>query len=182
MTPAAGVLTPLSLADLKHVRSWRNDPAVRGTLRTPFMLTEEQMAEFYREVVCDRRSPHRYWGIHEGHPVDGAGSLVAMVGLTNIEWENGLAEISLIVHPMRRDHGLGATVVDLALEEAFHRLGLKTVWGECYKNNPAVAFWERITARYGGVAITIPRRKFWDGQLWDALHFTIARERSLTTP
>ncbi|HYM24450.1 MAG TPA: GNAT family protein, partial [Vicinamibacterales bacterium] len=102
--------------------------------------------------------------------------LVACVGLTDIQWENGLAEISLIVDPERAKCGHGAAAVKLVLAEAFDRLRLETVFGEVYSCNPATDFWIKVTEPYGAVAVRLPRRKFWNGQLFDSLYFSIARE------
>jgi len=61
--------------------------------------------------------------------------------------------------------------VRLVLVEAFERMRLATVFGECYACNPAEGFWRRQIALYSGDGVTVPRRKFWDGQLWDSWLF-----------
>ncbi len=157
-------LRPLTPADMETVRRWRNDH-LEG-LRTPYPLTREQQEQFYKDVICNRDSQHRYWA------VEGDG-LVGMVGLTYIQWENRLAEISLITDPYARKRGIGSDAVKLALEQAFGNMGLLTVYGECYECNPACGFWHRMTERYHGVTATLPRRKFWHGKLWDSLYFSI---------
>ncbi len=164
------VLRPLSVADCEQARTWRNDALV--SLRTPFPLTAETQADFYRTVICDRRSPHRYWGAYDEGVTD---RLLAMTGLTDIQWENGLAEISLIVAPFARGRGCGAKAVALVLDEAFARMRLETVFGECYYCNPAIAFWQRIANRYRAETARLPRRKYWNGQFVDAFYFSISR-------
>lgn len=160
-------LDALTREDCERVRQWRNaDPSC---LRTPFLLTQEMQADFYERIVCDRNSPDRYWAVRRH-------DFVAMAGLTGIEWENGRGEISLTIRPDMQGKGVGAASVQLVLEEAFLRMRLETVQGECYECNLALEFWKRIIARYNGAGVTVPRRKWWDGKLWDAWHFTITAE------
>lgn len=164
------VLRPLSAEDCERVRLWRL--ACRESLRTPSMLTHAQQADFYQKVVSDRRAEARYFGVHP----DGAECLVAMVGLAPIQWENGLAEISLIVDPEQAGKGIGEAAVALVLKEGFDRLRLATIFGECYECSPALGFWEKVVLVYGAQLTWLPRRKFWAGQFWRALIFTITAE------
>ena len=157
-------LRPPTREDVEQVRRWRNE--VMEGLRTPYPLTAEMQGDFYTKVICERNPVHRYWSIYDD-------KLVGFGGLTNIEWENGLAEISLIVG--RRGQGYGARSVQLLLDQGFGNMGLNTIYGECYDCNPAVEFWQKITDRHGGYYTMIPRRKLWQGQLYDALHFSIWR-------
>jgi RimJ/RimL family protein N-acetyltransferase len=156
-----------SIADLETVRNWRNETLV--SLRTPYQLTEEMQAGFYRDVVCNRNANSRWWSVYTSD------NLVAFTGLSGIEWENGLAEISLIVMPEVRGSNYGTLIVDMVLKQAFDYMGLSTVYGECYECNPAIEFWKKVTDRHGGYYTLIPRRKRWQGQLYDALHFSIWR-------
>lgn len=163
-------LRPLSAQDCERVRLWRL--GCRESLRTPYMLTTSQQADFYQEVVSDRRAEARYFGVHP----DGVESLVAMVGLAPISWENGLAQISLIVDAEETGQGIGEAAVGLILEEGFDRLRLATIFGECYECSPALGFWEKVVLGYGAELVWLPRRKFWAGQFWRALIFTISAE------
>lgn len=159
-------LKPPTRADVERVRQWRNNAL--ETLRTPYLLSEEMQSNFY-ESLNNRNSPHRYWSIYDNNELIGFG------GLTNIEWENGLAEISLILGSTFRGKGLGRRAVNLILDTGFGCMGLKTIYGECYECNSAVDFWGAVTKEHGGYITTIPRRKLWQGQLYDALHFSIWR-------
>ena len=105
-----------------------------------------------------------------------------MIGFVGIQWENGLAEISLIVGP-DEPKGTGRAAVGLALRWAFNDLRLATVWGECYASNEAIGFWKKIVAEHpGGSAVILPRRKFWAGRLWDSYVFTLPCPGSTTLP
>jgi RimJ/RimL family protein N-acetyltransferase len=177
MTPVAGFrvsgecatdtmsLDALSLDDVQVARKWRN--TVREGLRTPHLLTESQQEDFYQSIVCDSSMPMRYWAVrHPGH------GFVGMVGLVDIAWEAGIAEISLITDPALRGQGIGSGALELLLHEGFDNMGLRTIYGECYKSNPALGFWERMAERRGAYTTTLPRRKLWGGKLWDSLYFS----------
>lgn len=182
-------LRPLSLSDMEAIRQWRNE--VPETLRTPFELTAEQQEDWYRNVICDRRSTTRYWGIW--NVVDLTGQkrefkepsyylfkqgaeadwrLIGYGGIENIQWENRLGEISLLIAPEQRGNGLGAAAVEEILRRAFGRLNLYGVWGECYTCSSAVRFWERQVKKWGGSSVVLPgHRKYWQGNYWPSLYF-----------
>lgn len=163
-------LRPLSHADLDVVRGWRN--AARESLRTPYPLTPAMQDRFAAEVVDNPQAPHRYFGIWTS-----AQRFVGMGGLTYIRNEDGIAEISLIVSPSETSKGFGWDAVGALLDEAFGRMRLLTVCGEAYYCNPSgVTFWQRFCHEYGGEVVRLPRRKWWDGRLWDSLYFTITAE------
>ena len=167
-------LGPMSLDAALLAHEWRSRADVRSGLRSPFMLTEELQEEWYHKVVCDRRADSRWWAVSYGR-----GDTLAVVGLTGIQPENGLAEISLLVNPEHLLEGIGGESVHLVLAEAFDRMRLVTVFGECYLcNGDAVRFWEVQVAKHGSQErlFYIPRRKFWDGRLWDALLFCFTAE------
>jgi len=126
-------------------------------------------ADFYRGLT--RESPHRYWSIH-----DAQCKLLAFGGLTNIQWENRIAEISLIIDPKKVREGIGTESVRLLRAEGFGRMNLKTIFGEVYKCNPAWEFWAGLTTRFAGAVTTLWNRKFWEGKYWDSLYFSWDRE------
>ena len=173
------ILGALTQHDCEQARRWRNE--WRESLRTPFLLTEEMQRDFYQRVVCNRDARDRYWAVTRVED----GIFVAMVGLTGLQPENGVAEISLIVGPSFHGQGVGTVAVRLVLEEAFQRMRLLTVCGEVYECNlSAVPFWKNVTALAGGSWVTLPRRKWWAGRLWDSGWFTITAEgfRAWTQP
>lgn len=163
--------------DAEAVRQWRNSDEVRPSLRTAFMLTREQQADFYENVCCNRYSRHRYFAVRRvpTSPVsmnEPDSGLFAFGGLTNIEWENGNAEISLIVNPALRGMKVGSRAVTLLLAEAFERMRLAIVFGEVYHcNGGARIFWEREVSQRDGAWVTVPDRKFWNGKLYASTLF-----------
>ena len=161
------ILKELTREDCEHAREWRNQ--CLETLRTPYALTEEMQSEFYDNVICDRNSPHRYWGVHDKNDV-----LIGLGGITYIQWENSIGEISLILDPEKRGNGLGTSAVDELLKKAFKQIGLKTVFGECYTCNKAgVEFWIKIRDKYKGTSVMLPNRKLWDGRHYSGMYFSI---------
>ncbi len=160
-------LAPLSIDDMETIRRWRN--AVPETLRTPYMLTREMQDDYYRTVICDRRGTTRYWGLIRDNVFLGYG------GIENIHSENRNGEMSLLIAPDERGKGYGAEAVELILEQAFYRLNLEHIYGECYMCGPYL-FWEKMVAKYAGDETVLPRRKYWDGMYYHSYYFTFYRK------
>lgn len=161
-------LSPLTKENCEEARQWRNENI--AAWRTPFLLTEEMQEDFYRDVVCNRNPPHRYWAIWDEESTN---QLVGMGGVTNIQWENQLTEISLVIRPSFQGMGHGQKAVELLLDQAFNYLGLQTVFGECYYTTDAVDFWQGIAEKYNGFTTNLPDRKYWDGEFYSSLYFSI---------
>jgi len=96
-----------------------------------------------------------------------------MGGITNIQWENRIGEISLIIDPENTGRGLGSDAAEALLAEAFGNMGLKTVFGECYMCNEAWHFWKKIKTKYNGLETILPNRKLWKGVFYDSYYFSI---------
>jgi RimJ/RimL family protein N-acetyltransferase len=175
-------LKALSKGDLEKVRDWRNQ--VPETLRTPFLLTKEMQEQYYHDVICNRDSNTRYWGIHEVE-LDQIGpdkfehdsKLIGYGGIENIIWDYRIGEISIIMNPAVRGKGFGTKAVGKILDEAFKNLGLEVVWGECYLCG-AVGFWEKYCKRHERCffTTTLPRRKFYDEKYWDSFYFCFTKD------
>ena len=159
-------MTGACMEDAGLVSKWRND--ARGTLRTTGFCTIDIQEKFIENL--DPKSD-RYFSFYDG------GDLVAFGGLTYIQWENRLAEISLIVDPDLQKSGFGSDAVDMLLEEAFNKMNLKTVFGECYKSNSAVDFWFRLAEKYEGYTTLLKNRKYWNGEFYDSLYFSTDAEK-----
>ena len=160
-----------TLEQCQKVRLWRNESM--ESLRTPYELTEEMQEDFYRDVICNRNSPHRYWSIiTEPEEFGKTPFFIGFGGITNIQWENRLGEISLIISPSLRQGGLGQKAVDLLLDKAFNYMNLHTVCGECYCCNPAKDFWKEVNRECGGTWAYLPDRKYWNGSYYNSLYFS----------
>lgn len=166
-------LDPLSEEQAEIIRQERND-LPSGILRTPFQLTHEQQMDWYHQEVCDRRSTTRYWALMA--PFDKTHKLERMVGyggIENIQWENGIAEMSLLIRERERGNGYGAEAVELFLEQSFDEMGLDTVFAEVYACNPNLKFWFNLDWDTESV---LPRRKRANGRLYESHIFTWKKE------
>ena len=157
-------LQPLTREQCQQVREWRNEE--RQFLRTPYMHTIDMQESFYVKVVNNTDSKHRYFAI-----IDGMG-FIGMGGLTNISFENGNAEISLIINPKYRGKGYGMKAVDLLLHEAINNMRLYSVYGEVYDCGNR-GFWEKVVDKSNGYKTDLVNRKFWAGQLYGSMWFSI---------
>ena len=163
-------LTAPTYDDVQEVRAWRN--ADIAHLRTPFLLTEKMQSDFYYNVVCDRNSNARFWSVR---PQNTQLRLVGFVGLINIQWENGLGELSLMVSPGEQGKGFGKEIVRQVLLKGFNEINLMNIFIECYFCSKAVGFWRRIRECYGGTEVILPNRKYWDGEYWASLYINFNR-------
>ncbi len=144
---------PLNLAECQQVRLWRNAPDVLPMLRTRAPLTEAQQTAFYYNTICDPESQHRYYAIETKLHINRT-KFVGMGGLTYLHREPGQGEISLILGPEFRGYGFGDAAVDALIEEAW-RIGLTSVIGEVYEENPARRFWWRMLEKH------VPTSRSW---------------------
>lgn len=160
-------LDALSKSDMAWILYERND-LPPGILRTPHKLTLDQQMEWYYKEVCDRRSTTRYWALR-----DNEDRLVGYGGIENIQWENGMGEMSLMIFSKERRKGYGRDAVNLFLLEAFGEMGLDTVFAEVYECNPNMKFWEKQDFDQ---ATYFPRRKRMGGKLYDSHIFIWTRE------
>jgi len=125
--------------------------------------------EFFDNVINNRDSKHRYFAIIDNN------EFIGMCGLTNIEWENGTAEISLIINPEYRGNGYGEKGVELLLDEAFKNMRLSSVFGEVY-NCGNRGFWEKIVDDKQDYKTDLKYRKYYNGEMYDSMWFTFLRD------
>lgn len=153
------------LEDLYEVAKWRN--SVKETLRTSGDTTKEQQNQFYKNVICNENSKHKYFSVYDED------KFIGFTGLTDINTENMNAEISLIVNPKYKKQGYGSKIVNDILNIAFNDLRLCNVYGECYYCNPNIKFWVKIVKKYNGIISILHQRKFYEYKLWDSMYFNI---------
>jgi len=174
-------LKALSLKDLEQVRQWRN--LRLEMLRTPFPLTEEQQAKFYSEVICNRQSNARYWGIWPSKKRTTypdtfeycQSVLIGMAGLENIQWENRLCEISLLLTPGAMDE-YGTKSLSLLLHEGFMNMNLENIFTEVYECNPHLNFWINMAGEYNTCFVRLPNRKYYNGEYWPSYYINFNKE------
>jgi len=167
-------LSPITKVNCRLAATWRNN--FRQSLRTPIMLTEEMQDDFFDRVARDRHSEDRYWEIREKteayRDIPAGDTFLGLGGLTDIEWENRLAEISVFISPFWHKRGYGRAAVRLLCEEGFNTMGLETILGEAFLCNPNWKFWDKLTDEFMGFKTQLPDRKFWAGQHYPSLYFS----------
>lgn len=151
------------------VRQWRNVDI--SMYRTPFYLTEEMQQDFYKNVICNRNSKHRYYAMMLSES-----EFVGMIGLVNISLENRNAEISIVIDPELRGKDYGNKGIELLLDTGFNQVNLDNIYGECYKCNQAVNFWEKIIKKYNCQTAILPERKYFNGEYYDSIYFNFKKE------
>jgi RimJ/RimL family protein N-acetyltransferase len=158
-----------TLEQCEQVRQWRNAPDVLPMLRTREPLTVEQQAAFYRDVVCNPQSNHRYYALIAtqiklseslGFQMFFQDEFIGLGGLTYLDRAQVEGEISLILGPEFRRSGLGTHAVQ-ALRAEGAQLGLRWIIGEVYDANPAREFWVKMVARCDGlIRYEVDRMRF----------------------
>jgi len=173
-------LATLTEADAEPTARWRE--AARANLRTSYVRSAEEQREFIRSLPAHRHE-YRYWAVQTESSVaasDGTGlyaayRLVGIAGLSPIDFENGLAEVSLVLDPACIGKGYGGQAFELVLAEAFDHLRLEQVVAEVYQQNKALGFWEEEAEKRGAYRTVLPKRKFSGGAYHDAIYFSFAR-------
>ena len=161
-------LTVLTKDQCEQIRQWRNQNISR--YRTSFLLTKEMQEDFYKDVICNKNSKHRYWAIIEFQ-------FLGIVGLTDISLENRNAEISLVINPEERKQNYGEQALELIFEEGFNKINLDNIYGECYYCNEAIKFWEKMILKYDAIEANLQNRKYWNGQYYNSLYFNFNKEK-----
>jgi RimJ/RimL family protein N-acetyltransferase len=165
---------------MELILKWRS--TCPEALRTTFSLTLENQLDFYNNVVANRNSNARWWGIY----IDKLFSdemnsgieelLIGYCAIENISWENRNGEISLLIDPQYHGKGYGKQAVEILLDKGFNFLNLDNIYGECYFSNHAISFWEKIIKQYNGSDAILPNRKYFNGQYYNALYFSINKD------
>lgn len=169
-------LRALNLEDMEPIREWRN--RCLDTLRTSFPLTKEQQIKWYETEICDRKSNSRFFAVDiiiiEHSPIDTYKQkmMIGYGGIENIQWENSIGEISLLINPDEHRNGYGISAAKKLISVAFDKLGLMTVYAECYNNNPAIDFWKKVFD--GFYSTRLPSKKYSNGVYYDSTYFSMS--------
>lgn len=155
-------LTPLTEEVAIAAAEWRNYSPESCRTDKPSTV-DTQKAWFARlEDSKDRV----YWTVEsDGIPV-GIGGLTSLT-----DWSG---EISIVLDPKARGKGIGKAAVDLLIEAGLG-MGLKVIYGEVYKCNPALHFWHHILEKYSPKWSWLPNRKMFQGDIYDSEYFSIRR-------
>lgn len=123
-------LCQIEQEDLPQLRDWRNSPEIRLYTREYRLLNMENQQDWFEWVSKDRST--EMFGIMADK------WLVGVCGLTNINWVNRTAEISIYVgNPSYQGVGIGFEVLELLKQKAFEEFNLNKLWAEVYSSNTA---------------------------------------------
>jgi len=169
-------LDELNYVLVDDVVDWRN--GCRESLRTSGITSTDTQLRFYNSLK--NRSDIKYYSILEEKDSYEEGgnknNIIGVGGLVNIEWPNRIAEIAVLLNPVFRGQGKGKDAVNLILDEAFDNMGITTVYGECYSCSPALDFWSDMAKKEKWYTTVLPKRKIWNGKMYDSLYFSIDAE------
>ncbi len=162
-------LETLNLQDLEMVRKWRNE--LKGILRTSFLINEEMQKDFYYKNLSNRISNVRYFKLIKDSLFAG------MVGITDIEWENRLGQISIIVNPNMQGLGIGYEALEMLFNEAFMHMNLNCLYAEVYKSNENMIFWDKVCLKYNPRKSILEDRKYFEGKYYDSIYLSFTKKR-----
>ena len=164
----------LTKRDMDSILMWRS--TCPEALRTSRELTIENQLDFYDNVVSNRNSNARWWGIHEDVLKNKDTIFIGYCAVENISWENRNGEISLLIDPQYHGKGYGQQAIEELLVRGFNQLNLENIYGEAYTCNSAISFWEKIIKQYNGTKTILPNRKYFNGDYYDAIYFNFNKE------
>jgi len=174
------ILKALELVHMAKIVEERNK--IPETLRTPFKLNSKMQEEYFINVICNRDSKTRYFAIYNDcgdlQPEKECMHFIGMGGIENIEWENGRAELSLLIFEEYRNRKYGSEAVSMILDNAFNYFGLSNIWLMCYDCNiVGVKFWNKILDKYSGFKTWLPAVKLFKGKYHGALYGNISKDK-----
>jgi hypothetical protein len=142
-------------------------------LRTSFPLTEQQQKDWYFKTVNDRNSNARFWAITDLYHPDSE-TLIGMVGIENISWENRSGELSVILS----DWGRFSEALGILLCAGFFSLNLENLYTEVYDCSEISKLWYSAHRKYTDNKATqaLPNRKFWNGRYYNSIYLNFNRQ------
>lgn len=155
------VLRALNEMD-SFVLGWRNDPKIWAWTRQNDLISSEDHAKWFKQQSCDPSI--KMYVLYEG------GGAVGVCGLTSINLQNRNAEFSLYLAPSAQGRNLAKPSLITLFSHGFMNMGLRSIWGETFEDNPAQKIFDSIGMKCDGV-----RRQFYwkDGKFKDAILFSM---------
>jgi len=115
------IIRKLEKSDLGERVAWMNRPEVFKTMHfTPPITLENTVAWFEKNMDVSTRCDMAF--------EDNAGNLVAMGGLTNIDYTTRKAEFYIFVNPSRQREGIGTEATKLLCQYGFEVLNLHKIY------------------------------------------------------
>lgn len=139
--------------------AWRNDPRIYGMSRQFEPIHWKKHLEWIERQAVD---PSLSFFVVEGY----ARIAMGVVGLSGIDMVNRKAEFSVYVDPNLPRAGRGSAALKTLFTHGFSSMGLHTIWGETFENNPAQGVFEKLGMRHEGTR----RDAYYRGGQWVASH------------
>jgi RimJ/RimL family protein N-acetyltransferase len=143
--------------DLQKLFEWRNNPAIWRWCRQNSPLHWLGHLSWYKSQIKNPK-------ISMFAVTDGSW-MVGVAGLTDIDLINRRAEFSLYIRPDAHKQGFGEKALKTLFMHGFKDLGLNSIWGETFADNPAYKlFTKKLGMHHEGT-----RRNFYfrDGHFTD---------------
>ena len=135
-------LRSAAAADGPMLWKWRNDPLTRRMFRTSHMISWEEHAAWFAQVLQD---PGKILLI--------AQDAVGPIGVVRFDSvADGRTEVSTNINPERRSQGLGRAALLAACGHAFRTLGVTELSADIRSDNAAsIAIFTRVGFGFQGV-------------------------------
>lgn len=157
-------LRTIEVEDLSWIRKWRNHPDIWRWTRQNDLLSESSHCTWFDRQATDP-SIEMYMMVSAQlcEPI-------GVCGLTSIDRRNQNAEFSLYIGPEHHGQGLGILGLKTLFYHGFKNMGLRSIWGETFENNPARKMFTEVGMKEDG-----RRREFYwkDGRYWDAIMISV---------
>lgn len=132
------VLSPLDSDYADLIRGWRNNPDVWKWCRQNDVISDMQQERWIKAQDSDPTiKMYLVATSSEKEPV-------GVCGFTSIDPLNRRAEFSLYIAPDHHRKGYGKRSLRTLLAHGFTNLGLHTIWGESFDQNPAMKMFEEV--------------------------------------
>ena len=155
-------LRPFNKQDLTMAFQWRNDSRIWRWTRQSDLINWEDHLKWFGSIENNPKIKMYMICDEEGS--------IGVCGLTSIDMIHRHAEFSLYIDPDKHRRGFATQSLKTLLAHGFENLGLKSIWGETFEDNPAQFLFKKIGMKEEGV-----RREFYfkQGLYWDAILFSM---------
>jgi RimJ/RimL family protein N-acetyltransferase len=132
----------------EKARVWRNDPKVYKWCRQYRPISIAEHERWLRKIQQD--STICMFGLETEDTIDTFNNAVGVAGFTSIDMHNRSAEFTLYIDPKLQGNGLGAKALLALVDHGFKEWGFNRIWGEVFKDNPAMKMFEYVGFRKEG--------------------------------
>lgn len=161
------ILRPVEERDLDLLVRWRNDPANRRFVFSPFLINPGGQKKWYEQLLAN---PNKVLFM-----VDTVeGKTVGMIGADHLDWRNQECEGGPIVFdPDERSFGYAEEAITLLIKYTFEELNMHRMYTFCYPFNRIIELMEWFGFKKEGV---LRQAVFSEGQFHDKVIMSLLRE------